>query len=184
MIIQSKRIGAVEVDESRIIRFADGLLGFPIAKSFFLADDPAEEGMPFKWLICIEDPELMFLVTDPGVFFKDYVFDLSAEDQKYLNVKSPEDLSVITVLTVPADPKLITANLKGPLVINWKTLVGRQLVLKDSAYETKHYIFMQAVSATPEVAATKNAKGMSSRELPNTPPPSAEHGNISVEGKV
>jgi hypothetical protein len=40
------------------------------------------------------------------------------------------------------------------LVINWKTLVGRQVVLKDSHYETKHFIFSQvpASAAVPNVS--------------------------------
>lgn len=168
MIIQSKRIGVVEVDERKIIVFDDGLLGFPTLRNFFLADDPAEPDMPFKWLISIENPELMFLVTDPGIFFKDYVFDLTDEDQKNLSAKTAEDLSVITILTVPADPKLITANLRGPLVINWKTMVGRQLILKDSVYETKHFIFDQSIETktTPKVEGMLPGVDVTGADLP------------------
>lgn len=141
MIIQSQRIGTVEVQEEKLISIPEGLLGFPQLKTFFLADDPADVEMPLKWLVPIENPEILFLVTDPGIFFKDYVFDLPSEDQKALKVTSEDEVSVIVVLTVPADPKQITANLRGPLVINWKTRVGRQVILKDSPYEVKHYIF-------------------------------------------
>jgi flagellar assembly factor FliW len=143
MIIHSKRFGSIEVNEDRIIKFDDGLLGFNDLKQFVLADDPADISMPFKWLISLERPEVVFLVTDPGIFFKDYVFDLPEEDGRKIDAKSEDDVSVITILTVPADPKQITANLRGPLVINWRTLVGRQVILKDTDYTTKHYVFIQ-----------------------------------------
>lgn len=147
MIIESKRIGRVEVNEDRIIRFEDGLVGFPELKTFFLADDPVDISMPFKWLVPTDNPELLFLVTDPGIFFKDYVFDLPEDDRRKLQVNTEDDVSVITVLTVPAEAKKMTANLRAPLVINWRSLSGRQVILKNTAYTTKHYIFIQE---TPE----------------------------------
>ncbi len=169
MIIQSKRIGTVEVDETKILTFDDGIMGFPLLKHWFLADDPAEADMPFKWLVSVENPDLMFLVTDPGIFFKDYVFDLTDEDQRHLNVKSQDDVNVITILTVPAEPRDITANLKGPLVINWKTFRGRQLVLKDPTYETKHYIFLSNSQATGQNRPTEVGKGVATRDVPLSP---------------
>lgn len=143
MIIESKRIGRVEVNEDRVIRFEDGLVGFNDLKNFFLADDPADVTMPFKWLVSADNPELIFLVTDPGIFFKDYVFDLPEEDRRKLQVSTEDDVSVITILTVPTEAKRMTANLRAPLVINWRTLSGRQVILKNSSYTTKHYIFVQ-----------------------------------------
>lgn len=143
MFIKSRRFGDFEVKEERIISFSDGLLGFPEMKRFILADDPSNPTIPFKWLISVDNPDLTFLVTDPGIFFKDYVIDLSEEDRRRLSARSEDDVSVITLLTVPDETKKITANLRAPLVINWKTLVGRQVVLRESNYTTKHYVFIQ-----------------------------------------
>lgn len=154
MKIESKRFGTIEVGDDRIIQFRDGLMGFPEMKQFILVDDPADRGLPFKWLISVETPELAFLVTDPGIFFKDYVFDLSEDDRIKIGANTEDEVSVITMLTVPADPKKITANLRGPLVINWKTLVGRQVVLKDTDYTTKHYIFLQTNEDTTKQTAS------------------------------
>ncbi len=145
MILQSKRFGEISVDDDRIICFQDGLLGFTELKRFILADDTVDPTTPFKWLISVENPDICFLVTDPGIFFKDYVIDLPEDDRAKINAKTEDDVSVITILTVPDEAKKITANLRGPLVINWRTLVGRQVILKNSAYTTKHFIFIQAV---------------------------------------
>jgi len=150
MIINSKRFGQVEVDQDRIINFKEGLLGFPNFKNFFLVDDPTDPTIPFKWLIPMDNPEISFLVTDPGIFFKDFIFDLSAKDQNALGAQSEDDISVICLLTVPIDAKRITANLRGPLVINWRTLQGRQIVLENTNFTTKHYIFIQDVEKASE----------------------------------
>lgn len=180
MIIQSKRVGTIEVKEDRIIHFQNGILGFPDLKRFIIADDPADISMPFKWLISVENPETVFLITDPGIFFKDYVFDLPESERQAIGVKSEDDVSVITILTVPADPKKITANLRGPLVINWKTLIGRQVILENTSYTTKHFIFVQA-KAQPAAEAPKTSDvGLSSFGVPLT---KNENGEVEVSYK-
>ena len=155
--IKSNRFGPIEVNEDRIINFKDGVLGFPDLKKFILVDDPNDISLPFKWLISVDNPDLAFLVTDPGIFFKDYVFDLPEEDRQKINATTEDDVSVIVMLTVPSDPKKITANLRGPLVINWRTLVGRNIVLKDTQFTTKHYIFIQSESETKSEAESAKA---------------------------
>ncbi len=161
MIIQSKRFGDIEVKDDRVIHFKEGVLGFPQLKRFILADDPNDMMLPFKWLISVDAPDTAFLVTDPGIFFKDYVFDLPEDDRSKIGATSEDDVSVITMLTVPPEPKKITANLRGPLVINWRTLVGRQIVLRDSSYTTKHYIFLQETPEAKQEASSQTNAGAS-----------------------
>lgn len=176
MIINSKRFGTMEVKDDKVIQFQTGILGFPHLKKFFLADDPADEAMPFKWLIPVDEPEITFLVTDPGIFFSDYAFDLPEEDRKKIEATSEDDVSVLTILTVPEEPKKITANLRGPLVVNWRTMIGRQVILKDTNYQTKHFIFIQ--DSVEEKAAVKQATAQETVTIP----PQALNTSIPTEG--
>jgi flagellar assembly factor FliW len=157
MKIESTRFGTVEVKEDRVIHLKGGLLGFSELEKFALLDDQADATLPFKWLVSLDQPEVGFLVTDPGIFFKDYIFDLPPEVAKSLEVRSEEDVQVICLLTVPSDPKMITANLRGPIVINTQTFAAKQIVLHDTDYVTKHYIFLQATSSEQEVRARSEA---------------------------
>jgi len=159
MKIESKRFGQVEVKEDRIIKLKGGLLGFSEMETFVLLDDSEDAGLPFKWLVSIEQPEHGFLVTDPGIFFKDYVFELPEDVAGELSVRSEDDLQVLTLLTVPTDPKMITANLKGPIVINTRTFEAKQVVLGGTDYVTKHYIFLEATRTEEEVQARATAEG-------------------------
>jgi len=154
MKIESKRFGTIEVKEDRVLTLKGGLLGFSNMTNFVLVDDRADTNHPFKWLVSLDDPECGFLVTDPGIFFSDYVFDLSEEDRQAIGAETEDDILVITLLTVPANPKEITANLRGPLVFNSNTRNGKQIVLANSGYATKHYIFLQAKDSNATEAET------------------------------
>lgn len=156
MKIESKRFGTIEVKEDRILTLKGGLLGFSELTKFVLVDDQEDPDLPFRWLISVEQPEFGFLVTDPGIFFKDYVFSLSEEEQKALGVKKEDDITVLTLLTVPADPKMITTNLKGPLVFNSSSMEGKQIILSDGQYTTKHFIYLAATEQS-DAASQKEA---------------------------
>lgn len=155
MIINSKRFGDLEVREERILHFKAGLLGFSELQRFILVDDQEDPSIPFKWLISVDNPEYGFLVTDPGIFFRDYIFELTEEQRLSLDLQSEDEVSVVTVLTIPSDPKMITANLRGPIVVNARTLKGMQLVLENTDYATKHYIFIGATDSSDDAMATE-----------------------------
>src|SRR3954469_13918362 len=53
-----------------IITFEEGLIGFPELKRLVLVRQTSIE--PFLWLAAIDDPEIVFLVTDPRQIFPDY----------------------------------------------------------------------------------------------------------------
>ncbi len=184
MKVESKRFGAIEVREDRILQLKGGLLGFGRTEKYALLEDQDDPNLPFRWMVSLEDPEIGFLVTDPGIFFKDYIFDLPEAEMKDLAIENADDVIVLTLLTVPNNPKQITANLAGPIVINAQTMAGKQVVLSDTTYTTKHYIFIQtapeattaAANATatpnfavsPEVAAAEVAKATNHTEVKTT----------------
>ena len=55
-------------------------------------------------------------------------------------MRSPEDLIVMAVVTVPSDGSAVTANLQGPLVINKKNKLCVQVILSDGRWTTKYAI--------------------------------------------
>jgi flagellar assembly factor FliW len=131
--IESERLGAVEVDESKVLTFDHGLLGFPDAKRFALVD--ASDDGTYYWLQSLDDPQLAFLAAVPWAFFPDYEPELSEPDQAALGLSTPTDALVFCLLTFTDDT--VTANLLGPLVVNANTREGRQIVLGDSEYSAR-----------------------------------------------
>lgn len=131
----SKIHGEMEYEDHNIITFNKGLPGFNELRKFILID--LEEYYPFKLLLSLEDDEIALIVTSPYEFFKDYEIKLSEETIKNLKIDSPQQVNIITTVTINSDVKKITTNLQGPIVINTSNNLGEQIILDNSKYKVK-----------------------------------------------
>jgi flagellar assembly factor FliW len=133
MQIQSTRFGWLSVDDSRIMTFPRGLLGFPTHKRFALIQTNSENY--FFWLQSIDDPTLAFVVTDPGIFFKDYDVPVREETVVELELDEPEFLQTFTICNRVGE--WLTGNLLGPLLVNSKNRLATQVVLTEKKWTTR-----------------------------------------------
>lgn len=131
----SKIHGEIEYEENNIITFNKGLPGFSLLRKFILVD--LEEYYPFKLLLSLEDDEIALIVTSPYEFFKDYEIKLSEETIKNLKIDSPQQVNIITTVTINSDVRKITTNLRGPIVINTSNNIGEQIILDNPKYKVK-----------------------------------------------
>lgn len=131
----SKVHGEIEYEENNIITFNKGIPGFNGLKEFILLD--LKEYEPFKLLQALKDDEISLIVTSPYEFFKEYEIKLSDETIKNLNIDSPNQVMILTTVTLNSDVKKITTNLQGPIVINTSSHFGEQIILDNSKYKVK-----------------------------------------------
>lgn len=131
----SKVHGEMEYEENNIIRFNKGIPGFNELRKFILID--LQEYEPFKLLQSLEDNEISLIVTSPYEFFKEYEIKLSEETIKSLKIDSPEQVMILTTVTLNSDVKKITTNLQGPIVINTSNNFGEQIIVDNSKYKVK-----------------------------------------------
>ena len=131
----SKVQGEIKYEENNIITFSKGLPGFDKLRKFILLD--LQEYEPFKLLQSLEDDEISLIVTSPYEFFKEYEIKLSEEVIKNLNIESPNQVMILTTVTLNSDVKKITTNLQGPIVINTSNNFGEQIILDNSKYKVK-----------------------------------------------
>ncbi len=134
MEVLTKAKGCVEVTEKQLVEFPDGIMGFEQYKKYALINSEYE---PFIWLQSLDDANLAFLLVDPFLICSDYEADIDDASLKYIGIESPEDLVVMTIVTIPSDGSAITANFLGPIVINRKNNKCIQVVLNDSRWTTK-----------------------------------------------
>lgn len=140
--VQTSRFGTVEIDEHRVIRFPEGLLGFPEQKDYALLED--KQDSPFFWLQSLDVPELAFVLTNPFSFKNDYLQNLSPEEKTIFKNEHGEATVVFALVTVPSGhPEKATINLLGPLVIDSSSRTGRQIILPDSGYSHRYPIFVR-----------------------------------------
>jgi flagellar assembly factor FliW len=124
------------VGADTVIHLPSGLLGFEQVKRYVLSSLPGEE--PFSWFRDQNDSSLAFLVVSPFEVLPNYQPDLPAEDVRYLGLETPEDALLLNIVTLrPRGGS--TVNMKGPIVINRFSLVGKQVVLANAAdYSVQH----------------------------------------------
>ena len=144
MKIQTTRFGALEVPETELLNFPDGLVGFAEFKRYAVIDDAG--GGPFRWLQAVDEPGLAFVVTDPSIFFPDYKVKVRAEELAPLGLKDVEGALVLVILTLAKEASKITANLQGPLILNLAKGMGRQIVLSEPGLTPKHRLVMEGAA--------------------------------------
>jgi flagellar assembly factor FliW len=130
--LRSQRYGNYDIPVDRVLSFPDGLIGFAEAHRFAVLDSSRPES-PFSCLVCLDFPELGFVVCDPTRLWPGYTADLPAPEEG-----SVEDRAVLAIVTVPRDARGMTVNLMGPLVIDCVSRQGRQVILDTGRYSTRH----------------------------------------------
>jgi flagellar assembly factor FliW len=118
------------------VRLPMGILGFEQTKNYLLIATPAEE--PFRWLQVKDNPSLAFVVIEPFLVAPEYHPDIPPADVEFLGLATPEDAALFNIVTLHG-PHRATVNLKGPIVINRNTGVGKQVIIANAAeYSVQH----------------------------------------------
>jgi flagellar assembly factor FliW len=139
MNVASTRFGNLQIPDEALLTFPSGLLGFPEWTRYVMLDHDTDA--PFKWLHCAEEASLAFVVIDPAVFNPNYQVTISPEARFEVEGSETDELSLVVILTIPSDdPLSVTANLRGPLLMNPRTRLCKQLVLAED-YPTRYPVF-------------------------------------------
>ncbi len=136
---RSSRFGTLEIHDDSVLTFPSGLLGFPQSRRYVILDHDTEA--PFKWLQSLDEPALAFVIIDPDLLLADYHIQVPDDALAEVQGSEESDLATAVILTIPSDdPGRMTANLRGPLLMNQRTKLCKQLVLSDE-FPTRHPLF-------------------------------------------
>jgi flagellar assembly factor FliW len=111
--------------------FPDGLLGLPECRRFVLTKYQPEDGSasPFLLLQC-QDEALSLPLLDPRWLVSDYHFPIAPDVLTYLKANAVGELATLAIVTVRDQVEDITMNLQGPLVMNFSSHLGLQMVVE------------------------------------------------------
>lgn len=141
MKIETTRFGELQVNESDIITFSEGVLGFEDYKKFFVVD-PGDNTL-ILWLQSVEDGSIAFPVIEPKIFKPDYSVKLLPAELASLKLENLNNAVIYTILTIPQDVAAMSANLKAPIVINNQSKLARQIVLQDNKLSVKFEMYKE-----------------------------------------
>ena len=140
MKYNTTRFGEIEGDENLLFNFEMPILGYNDETQFLLVE--TKKDSLFKWIQSTKTPELAFPVTSPAFFGIDYSFELPEEAENTLNIKSAEELIVLTIAKIPNNnPRLTTVNLLAPIVFNVTNHKAGQVILTGTGFDVTHPLF-------------------------------------------
>jgi flagellar assembly factor FliW len=122
------------------ISLPQGLFGFSKIRNMQLMFD--KEELPFMWLREEQENGLAFVVLEPGGVLPDYSVEIADADIKVLGITGPEDTMILNIVTLlPEQASKISLNLVGPIIVNRKTLVGKQCIINNHEdYSARHIL--------------------------------------------
>ncbi|MBR4667986.1 MAG: flagellar assembly protein FliW [Butyrivibrio sp.] len=141
MKLATRIFGEVEIDESKIISFPNGIIGFPDLKKFILMFDEEKGTDTIKWLQSIDEPSFAMPVMDPLVVCPDYKPEVDKNIVDQIGELDSNDLLILVTVTVPHDLKQMTVNLMGPFIINVSECKAVQTIVDNEDYPVKFPIY-------------------------------------------
>lgn len=130
MEVHGTRFGTLNFDEDDIIQLGDGLLGFPMSRRYIMF--PYSDDSSFFWLQSVDEPEISFIVVNPFDFFSNLEFEVGDDDAKVIGLKKSEDVEIFSLVTIPeGKPEDMRTNLAGPVVVNTRTRLGKQVLMSQ-----------------------------------------------------
>lgn len=117
------------------VTFNKGIPGFENLKNFIIKD--LELNNKFK-ILEAEENKISFVAVSPFDIYNEYEIDLNDQIIEELKIEKPQDVLVLSIITLGKTLETSTINLKAPLVINIVNNLGKQYILQNESYETKH----------------------------------------------
>jgi flagellar assembly factor FliW len=152
----SRWCGELEVAASSVIEIPSGIIGFPHSTKYVMLDHK----YPFSWLHSIEDPSLAFVVVDGFEFGKQFEATPPLYE-KDIDLRDDDEFAILIIVTVRADPRMTTANLKAPVFVNMRNRRGVQVIIDDARYSTRFPLWNEeAQAATTPPAAQPSAAAL------------------------
>lgn len=120
-----------------VITFPDGIPGFEAHKQFVLVKVPEHD--PFEWLVCVTHTKLRFAVINPNLFMPEYSPPVSRAQLSGIGTEK-DTLLLYVIITLKDNLMDSTANMIGPLFINPKNMLARQIVIDSDKYSVQERI--------------------------------------------
>ena len=140
MVVQTKYLGEIDIEEDKIITFEHGIFGFEECTRYILLYKD-EFGSGISWLQSLDNEALALPVISPSLVMKEYNPVVEDEVLNTLGQMKEDNIVIFLTLTVPADLTKMTSNLKAPLVINAETKKGCQVVAENQEYLIKYPVY-------------------------------------------
>jgi flagellar assembly factor FliW len=126
-----------EITVSETVTFPAGIPGFEGCRKWVVL--AAEGQTPLRRLHAVEGAEASFLALDPRQVLEGYRCELSDADRARIGADANTSLLWLALVSVEASGA-VSVNLRAPIVINPKTMMGQQVLPHDCLYPLRHVL--------------------------------------------
>lgn len=125
-----------------------GIIGFGHCRSAELLYMP--DHLPFLWMKLAGPEPVQFIVIEPGGIIANYEPEIFDEDAQQLDLRDPAEAMILNIVTLRRQqPVEATVNLVGPVVVNRRTRIGRQLVISNYSRYSAHHALVENPQTQP-----------------------------------
>ena len=117
------------VRRNSVIHFDEGLIGFSECKDFHLMEN--DRIAPFRLLQSSQLKEVGFLVLEPSSVMQEYSNRIPAREWEAVGLMPDDPQLAFVICVIGRTPKDSTGNFQAPLIVNCRTMAGRQIILTD-----------------------------------------------------
>ncbi len=118
-----------------IIHFEEGLIGFSEFKDFGLMEN--DSLAPFRLLQSLESPKVGFLVLEATTLVNNYYQVVPEREWESLGVEGETRPLAFVIVVIGSTPESSTGNFQAPLLVNYATMIGKQVILTDSGLSVR-----------------------------------------------
>jgi len=130
------RFGSFLAKAGAVVTLPDGMPGFERCRRFVIVTGPTLQ--PFNCLQGLDEGKPSFLTLDPRMVLPDYQPALSEAARTLIDAATGDVLLWMAVVRL--DDRRALVNLRAPIVVNPRRMLGVQLVESDSPYTTEHVL--------------------------------------------
>jgi flagellar assembly factor FliW len=142
-----------DVPAANEFQLPQGIIGFSEYRRAELLYMP--DHLPFLWMKLHGTDTIRFVVIEPGGIIPGYEPEIFETDAEQLDIRDPAEAMILNIVTLQhRQPVEATVNLVGPLIINRRTRIGRQLVISNYSRYSAHHLL---VENTQSQAAARTA---------------------------
>ena len=138
--LTTRHFGEIEYDPSRIIKFPQGLPGFPECLNFLLMSENDDEDTYF-WLQSVDDGDVAFTLMNVYKVLPDYDPRVEQDEIEELGEVEEDSLEIYNIVVIPEYVRHMRVNLRAPIVINNSTGLGKQVICTNDEYPIRYMIF-------------------------------------------
>ena len=139
MKYQTRDFGEIDIETGQMINFRQPIFGFDEFQTYALLHDP-DIGEEIAWLQSLDDPGLCFVVVNPRAVRANYQPHLPYNLDQLVGEGEYE---YWLIAVIKEEYTASTINLKSPVIINWKTGFGAQVIL-DGDYPIRQPLMEEA----------------------------------------